>query len=1173
MAIRVLIVLDGEYRFDAGAGGIQDFTYTTLVGALVNAGMQVTKAHRETDSSADVQSFRFDDASVDLFAYDVIWLIGYRGRNVGGGGTHNLATSEIVALMHFMDAGGGVFATGDHDSIGADMCGRIPRVRAARCWYGVGDAQSQMPADFPRNFPPLSIERADTTRQNPLGDYSSQPGPFVWFENQSDSVPQPITPTTSPAHPILRREGRDIVVYPDHMHEGQTLGEVPGYAYDQEVTLDGQTFKEFPALGGERPRPEVIAQGQVWEHTTALAAEGAGADASVSSSKTVNTLSVYDGRRVGVGRIVTGATFHHYVDINLTGTSAVDTPEEKAKAGPDAEKGHGFAHPGAEAVFADIKAVFVNITNWLARPRPAVGLILERSTFGEDEVTVNPQFDGALLVTVDGLKPSQFPNGGITTLSPSPAQLQAWAPVPTIENSALEIVATGMATDEAELLDRLQRFTFTYQVKFVGAAFSFPGASLTVPVSVSLVTAAVGSLTDSALISLVKSANPFMLDLDGGNKTYWLSSDLKVFKVVAGSTLYGVTLPNNATRAQALTFIDTLTNNISVAQFESLSGDPSTSALSVFPTTTESNKNVYNFAIARVRRNGTTAVANDVRVFFRIFTSQTTAALTYQEAMGAPIEGYLKTAGTNPIALPGHASGEWVSFPCFAQQRAATPSAQQDVNNVRTITTAEHNKFFGALLDTNLDGNYLSSTPAGGETKSLRELLAGEHQCLVAQIEFSGTPIPNGANPSTSDKLAQRNIAYSEVANPGLAASRVAMHTFELEATPQFITSETPPDELLLQWAGVVPSNTVVRIYVATWSAEEVIELADRNYPRHEIRFVDARTIELPGGHTRYVPIPRSLRRQTGIISAEFPLGIKKGQRFDVSVRQITNRVHRAKVPPPKVTPISREEADKLLSALPKLSVSGRSKNRGVFDLGNHRSLVTDLSVLDASGDHALVIEHPAPDEVRRAQSESRRWRETIGAFQLGVPVSTKDDMLLHHLRLLSVTTLRVSHLSRTSRWYATLSKYLELLADKVRALGGDPYSVPPTPDGMIPQLPKGEGGQTGQGPTSESPHAPTSDGAFEPKDESWLWESTGLDSDSSKQTLWSGKVSGILYDHFGDFEGFTLERYTGSHVRYFSRETAIHELAKAAWRERCVVTVVTSDATSRHVRRLLLRS
>jgi len=95
----------------------------------------------------------------------------------------------------------------------------------------------------------------------------------------------------------------------------------------------------------------------------------------------------------------------------------------------------------------------------------------------------------------------------------------------------------------------------------------------------------------------------------------------------------------------------------------------------------------------------------------------------------------------------------------------------------------------------------------------------------------------------------------------------------------------------------------------------------------------------------------------------------------------------------------------------------------------------------------------------------------------------------------------------------------------------------------------------------------------FEPGADDWLGNSSGLDApDKAKPRIWSGKVSGLLFDHFGDFEGFTLEAYGGSHHRFFSREDAIRDLAEAAWRERFVVSVITVSAQSRHVRRLLIR-
>lgn len=1165
MVTKVLVVLDGSYRFTVEAPDARDFTYTALVNALTGAGFEVTRAHREIDASPGVLTgFNFAGAGVDLLVFDVIWLIGFRGRNVDGvSGSFALPPVEIAAIARFMDAGGGVFATGDHDGIGADLCGHIPRVRAARCWYGAGDNQSPMPAGFPRNFHPLGSIRADTTQANPASDYSEFPAPFVWFENQSDSVPQPITPVSSPAHPILRRGDRDIVIYPDHMHEGQTLGEVPGYDYGQTLSFNGESFVEFPSVvPGDQPRPEVIATGQVLEHANRSAESGlfTGGDAGIAAAKTVNTLSVYDGRRAGVGRIVTGATFHHYVDINLTGDVDVVPGTPQTRAGADAAKGHGFAHPGAESTFADIQAVFVNITHWLARARPAIRLILERSTFSQDEVTVSADFNGAILVTVDGLKPSQFPGGGITTLSPSAAQLASWAPVVAVQgNGAIEVTPTAVATDDPGLPERLQRITFTYRLRFVGNGFGFAGPQQTLPVQATLNTAAAPApLTDAAWIQLVKSANPFMLDLEGGNTTPWLSSDLKVFRVIAGDSLHGVVLPDNATRAQALEFIRNLVNTMSVSEFESLTANQSASALSPFPTTTGSGRNVYNFAVARVRRNGTLVQAADVRLFFRIFSSQTTAALTYQEAMGAPVEGYLKTPGTTPIALPGQAGGEWLSFPCFSQTRAGSPASQTDPDNVKDISTAENNKFFGALLDTNLAGNYLPATPGGAGAVPLPTLLMGEHQCLVAQIEFSGTPIPSGSHPATSDKLAQRNIALSEVANPGITASRAAIHTFEIEATPHPVSDALPPDELLLEWGPRVPDNTFVRVFIPSWNAQQVVALADRLYPRHSLSAIDAHTIELPADGIRYIPVPRSLRRQPGVLSVELPLGIKKGQRFDVSVRQVTNRGRNIKAPLPKVSEISLDEARRLLAQADKAAGRPATTTRrqaalpaGAFDLGDNRSLVTDLAMLDATGDHALLIEHPDPKELAAARAAARQWRETIGAFQLGIPVSTKEDMQLHHLRLLSVMSWRAAQLSRKSRWHPAFTHYVDLLTDKVRALGGDPFDVPATPDGVFP-LPDGKGGCCAPGQTTD-----------------------GKEHDHNHNhgdVTWTGKVHGLVFDHFGNFEGFDLENYSGAHQRFFSREPAIHDLAHTAWRERHVVSVTTVAPASRQVRRLLLR-
>jgi hypothetical protein len=450
--------------------------------------------------------------------------------------------------------------------------------------------------------------------------------------------------------------------------------------------------------------------------------------------------------------------------------------------------------------------------------------------------------------------------------------------------------------------------------------------------------------------------------------------------------------------------------------------------------------------------------------------------------------------------------------------------------------------------------------------------MMGEHQCLVAQIVYPGAPIPDGAQPATSDKLAQRNLAFSSIANPGLDASRMAIHTFEIEAAPNPITDQFPPDELLLDWRSGAPDGTEVAIFIPDWNAEAVIELADRFYSRHEIRKLDTHTIAVPGNGTRYVPIPRTDRRQTGVIEASFPLGVKRGQRFDLAVRQITNRGRDPQLPAPRAQNITRDEAVKIIAELgiPTHAVKARGDAGdsalplGVFELGKNRVLITDLRVLDVSGDHAVIVQHPDPAVVAAASRDSGHWRETIGAFQLGIPVSTKAEMLAHHLRLLSVLRWRAEWLRPNDRWYASFRRYVELMTEKVRALGGDPYAFPPTPDGSI-DLPGQRDGGAGGG-TSQ----PGGGLLGSPGDE-WPPDASGAMGVGDPGT-WSGKIAGLLFDHFGDFEGFFLEAYDGSHHRFTSRERAIQDLAREAWRERDVVTVITVSPSVRRVRHLLIR-
>jgi len=288
----------------------------------------VTKAHRQTTGEADVlENFRFD--LHDLSGYSQIWLFG-----INTTGPDPLGAAELKTLAQFMDQGGGVFATGDHENLGQAMCAEVPRVRSMRRWY--------YPSPGPNGEPvapaQVGAERHDTVVNLPLG-------------NQSDAVPQPITPKwysrrsggafihriDSYPHPLLCGPDGVIEYLPDHMHEG--CCEVPS-DLGQSFTFDGYTTTEYPGAdaGGEKPRLVACARTRNTDNTE------------------FGVIAAYDGHAAGVGRVVVDATWHHWFNINLMGFLAATDPASPAY------------DPTVVPKWEAIKAYYRNVAAWLARP-------------------------------------------------------------------------------------------------------------------------------------------------------------------------------------------------------------------------------------------------------------------------------------------------------------------------------------------------------------------------------------------------------------------------------------------------------------------------------------------------------------------------------------------------------------------------------------------------------------------------------------------------------------------------------------------------------------------------------------------------------------------------------------------------------------------------------------
>jgi hypothetical protein len=365
--VKVLIVIDG-LSFTEANFGLNTFVRTLLdmPGAYVrfritlanifggNPALMMAGENRIVNR---ITSFKFDDLShftQDL--YDEVFLFGIASTFPNRGNASNgqpypndrLADPELRAITQFMNAGGGLFATGDHGSLGRALCHAIPRARNMRLW----ESTSAQVADDEVSM--AGPRRNDTNRIG--GSAGSQ------FNDQSDDVPQPVQPKMYTKqngifryrfpHPLLCGPDGVIRVMPDHPHEGECITPPnPNLA----INIGGPLGAEYPAAtgAGPRPLPEIISTSTVLSGITS-----GGKDPTVPQS--FGGICAYDGHRAGIGRVVTDATWHHFVNVNLVGDTGLPALDPKRV---------GFlATPAGQAHLEEIRAYFRNLAVWLAPP-------------------------------------------------------------------------------------------------------------------------------------------------------------------------------------------------------------------------------------------------------------------------------------------------------------------------------------------------------------------------------------------------------------------------------------------------------------------------------------------------------------------------------------------------------------------------------------------------------------------------------------------------------------------------------------------------------------------------------------------------------------------------------------------------------------------------------------
>jgi hypothetical protein len=173
-----------------------------------------------------------------------------------------------------------------------------------------------------------------------------------------------------------------------------------------------------------------------------------------------------------------------------------------------------------------------------------------------------------------------------------------------------------------------------------------------------------------------------------------------------------------------------------------------------------------------------------------------------------------------------------------------------------------------------------------------------------------------------------------------------------------------------------------------------------------------------------------------------------------------------------------------------------------------------------------LTSRRYSPNGVRTQESVGTRkpinWRYVVGTFRMQIPVDRDEAILPSEENLLAVLKWRLDQTSATDRWYPVLQRYVGVVSERVKGFGGQPGAIVGSQHGITTK------------PTGKGKGHPT----------------------HAKELEFTGKVTGLLFDRFADFDGFFLMTESGEEHRFHSRQAEIGRLVRAAWEDSMRVSV-----------------
>jgi hypothetical protein len=176
-------------------------------------------------------------------------------------------------------------------------------------------------------------------------------------------------------------------------------------------------------------------------------------------------------------------------------------------------------------------------------------------------------------------------------------------------------------------------------------------------------------------------------------------------------------------------------------------------------------------------------------------------------------------------------------------------------------------------------------------------------------------------------------------------------------------------------------------------------------------------------------------------------------------------------------------------------------------------------------------LNHGAVPEARGAGAAVAvpeiRWRRVRGSFQISIPVGSAEALLGAEETKLSILRYIGKSIPSHDRWHPVFTRYLSQLSERVGGFGGDPGKILPSPIGQWRHPGRLKGGA------------------------------------GERRIAHTGKVSGLVYDRFGDFEGFWLDTEDGER-RFCCKEPELESVVRRAWTDR-ISTRVFVEADEPH--------